>query len=111
MDGKASRDDITEYLARVKKLASSGEFDFVPRRKNLQSLAKHGLLPVDVKDEIIDLVVENYYKGPKQDYDPNRPGDIWEFIKKVDGVRFYIKLKIVHEKGSDILKCLSFHED
>lgn len=57
------------------------------------------------------LVVSDYYKGPKQDFDLKRPGDIWEFKKNVDTVQFYIKIKIVQENGVDIVKCLGFHED
>lgn len=111
MSNQASRSDITAFLARAKKLVLSGKYDFVPRRKCLQSLAKHGLTPVDAKDEIVGLVVADYYKGPKQDYDPMRPGDIWEFKKNIDETQFYIKLKIVNENGTDILRCLGFHED
>ena len=55
--------------------------------------------------------VGDYYKGPKQDYDPNRPGDIWEFKKNIDGIQFYVKVKIIQENGKDILKCIGFHED
>ena len=103
--------DITAYLTNVKKLMSAGKYDFVPRRKNMQALAQHGLTIADVKDEILGLVVGDYYKGPKQDFDPDRPGDIWEFKKSVDGITFYVKVKIVKENGEDILKCLGFHED
>lgn len=47
----------------------------------------------------------------KQDHDPNRPGDIWEFKKNIDGIQFYVKVKIVQENGEDILKCIGFHDD
>ena len=111
MGSHASTPDIVEYLARVKRLLSSGKYDFVPRRKNMQALAQHGLTITDAKNEILGLVVSDYYKGPKSDQDPNRPGDIWEFKKSINGKQFYVKVKIVHENGEDILKCLSFHED
>lgn len=92
-------------------MLSAGKYDFVPRRKNMQALAQHGLTIMDAKNEILGLVVSDYYKGSKQDLDPNRPGDIWEFKKNVDGIQFYVKVKIVQEDGEDILKCLGFHED
>ncbi len=95
----------------AKKLISAGKYDFVPRRKNMQALAQHGLTIMDAKNEILGLVVGDYYKGPKRDLDPNRTGDIWEFKKNIDGMKFYVKLKIVQENGKDILKCLGFHED
>lgn len=111
MNNQAGTSDITAFLARIKNLISAGKYDFVPRRKSMQALAKHGLTIIDAKDEILGLMVSDYYKGPKQDLDPNRPGDIWEFKKNIDGMRFYVKVKIVQENGEDILKCLGFHED
>ena len=111
MSNQASTSDITTFLTEVKRLLSAGKYDFVPRRKNMQALAQHGLTITDAKNEILGLVVGDYYKGPKRDFDPNRPGDIWEFKKNIDGMQFYVKVKIVRENGEDILKCLAFHED
>jgi hypothetical protein len=108
---QASTSDITAFLENVKRLVSLGKYDFVPRRKNMQALAQHGLTIADAKAEILELVVSDYYKGPKQDLDPNRSGNIWEFKKNVDGIQFYVKLKVVQENGEDVLKCLGFHED
>ena len=79
MGNQASITDITTFLEKMKKLVSGGKYDFVPRRKNMQALAQHGLTITDAKNEILGLVVSDYYKGPKQDLDPNRPGDVWEF--------------------------------
>ena len=103
--------DIVAYLIQIKALVSKGKYDFVPRRKNMLALSHYGLTIQDVKDEILSLTINDYYKGPKQDYNPTRPGDIWEFKKNIDNTQFYIKVKITEENGADILKCLSFHED
>lgn len=111
MGNQASASDVAAYLSKVKKLLSIGKYDFVPRRKNMLALAQHGLTVIDAKNEILGLAVGDYYKGPKQDLDTNRPGDIWEFKKNIDGMQFYVKVKIVKENGEDILKCLGFHED
>ena len=111
MINQVNTSDITAYLTVLKRLLSEGKYDFVPRRKNMQALAKHGLTITDAKNEILELVVDDYYKGPKQDLDPNRQGEIWEFKKTIDGIQFYIKVKIVHENGEDIMKCIGFHED
>ncbi len=111
MSSRASVVDIRNFLTTAKSLMSTGKYDFVPRRKNMQALAAHGLSIMDAKSEILSLLVGDYYKGPKRDFDPSRPGDIWEFKKSVDGVQFYVKLKIVQENGSYILKCIGFHED
>ncbi|MBO5031984.1 MAG: type II toxin-antitoxin system MqsR family toxin [Lachnospiraceae bacterium] len=111
MSNQVSTSDIAAYLSEIKKLLSAGKYDFVPRRKNMQALAQHGLTITDAKNEILGLVVDDYYKGPKQDLDSNRSGDIWEFKKDIDGIQFYVKVKITQENGEDILKCLGFHED
>jgi hypothetical protein len=111
VDNKASTTDIISFLETMKRLVSAGKYDFVPRRKNMQALAKHGLTIVDAKIEILGLVVDDYYKGPKRDLDPNKTGDIWEFKKDVGGAQFYVKVKITQENGADILKCLGFHDD
>ena len=57
MSNQTSAADITTYLTKVKKLLSAGKYDFVPRRKNMQALAQHGLTIADVKNEILGLVV------------------------------------------------------
>ena len=111
MGNTASNSDLTLFLEKAKQLISAGKYDFVPRRKNMQALAQHGMTIADAKAEMSELVVGDYYKGPKQDLDPNRPGDIWEFKKQVNGTQFYVKVKIVRENGENILKCLGFHED
>ena len=111
MTGHANKSHISAYLTEVKELVSNGEYDFVPRRKNMQSLAHHGLTLIDAKEEILGLVFENYYMGPKGDFDTDRPGDVWEFKKIINGTRFYIKLKITEENGEKVLKCLGFHEE
>ena len=106
-----NRGDINGFLQEAKKLVSEGRYDFVPRRKNMQSLARYGLTITDAKSEILGLVVGDYYKGPKKDFDAGRPGDIWEFKRIINGIQFYIKLKIAQENNAEVLKCLGFHED
>ena len=59
MSNQASTTDIASYLTEVKKLLSAGKYDFVPRRKNMQALAQHGLTIADAKNEILGIVQEN----------------------------------------------------
>lgn len=108
---QAGAPDISGFLACAKKLMTKEKYVFVDRRKNLQALSGCGLTIADAKSEIIGLVVGDYYKGPKQDFDKTQPGEIWEFKKNIDGKQFYVKLKIQNQNGEDVLKCLSFHED
>lgn len=108
---QTSTSDISNFLVKAKKLMAAGKYVFVPREKNMQALSNHGITIADAKSEIMGLMVKDYYKGPKQDFDSLQNGDIWEFKKDVDGDKFYVKLKIQNRNGEDILKCLSFHED
>ena len=59
MSNQASTTEIANYLTEVKKLLSAGKYDFVPRRKNMQALAQHGLTIADAKNEILGIVQEN----------------------------------------------------
>ncbi|MBO4653306.1 MAG: type II toxin-antitoxin system MqsR family toxin [Lachnospiraceae bacterium] len=111
MNTRATTSDIEAFLAKVRDLLSAGRYDFVPRRKNLLALEQHGFTIADAKDEIKGLTVEDYYKGPKTDFDSKRPGDIWEFKKLVNERQFYVKIKIVEGDGEAVLKCIGFHED
>lgn len=60
MGNQASTIDITAFLEKMKRLISAGKYDFVPRRKNMQALAQHGLTITDAKNEILGLVVGAY---------------------------------------------------
>lgn len=111
MNTKPNMIEIESFLKEAKSLIRKGKYDFVPRRKNMQSLAKYGLSIIDAKEEIVELKVENYYKGPKEDFDRTRPGAIWEFKKQIDSNLFYVKLKITEINGERVLKCIGFHED
>ena len=111
MNTKPNMIEIESFLKEVKSLIRKGKYDFVPRRKNMQSLAKYGLSIIDAKEEIGDLKVENYYKGPKEDFDRTRTGAIWEFKKQINSTLFYVKLKVTEVNGECVLKCIGFHED
>lgn len=111
MSSQANISDITQFLEKMKILVSAGKYDFVPRRKNMQALALHGLTIADAKEEILGLVVGDYYKGPKKDFDQSKPGDVWEFKKMIDNNQFYVKMKITQRNEEEIVKCLGFHDD
>lgn len=111
MNTKPNMIEIESFLKEAKSLIRKGKYDFVPRRKNMQSLAKYGLSIIDAKEEIGDLKVKNYYKGPKEDFDRTRTGAIWEFKKQINSTLFYVKLKVTEVNGERVLKCIGFHED
>lgn len=109
MCNMADRKEVTAFVQNMKSLVSEGAYDFVPRKKNLSALAKSGMTIRDVKEALLGLTTDDYYKGPKKDF--TRPGEVWEFKKKIDEIQFYIKVKIVNAGDKKILKCLGFHED
>ena len=106
-------EEIQKILIQCKKLVAQHKLEFIPRDKNLQSLAKHGMQIEDAEDELMELNVNDYISGPQKERNPqiHKNGDIWIFKKKIDGIWFYIKLKISIENNHTRLKCLSFHED
>ena len=100
---------VLQYLVRAKRLVSDGYWTLIPRKKNLDSLSNLGLSAKDVKTALLSLEAKDYERGPELDY--SHSGDVWIFKKSVLDTDFYIKLKIdVANDGTEILKCLSFHE-
>ncbi len=100
---------VLQYLEKVKGLVSSGRWSFIPRKKNIDSLASYGLTLQDAKEEILSLNSSDYKRGPEADY--SYSGDVWIFKRSIGGTDFYIKLKIdTANDGLEIVKCLSFHD-
>jgi hypothetical protein len=99
---------INEFLRNFKKIATSGRgIDIVDRRKNLESLSKLEITKRNCREEILSLSVGDYCEGPKPDKD--KPGEIWEFGRKIRNKEVYIKLKIAQVGEEMIAKCISFH--
>ncbi len=103
--------EILKFLENAKELLAKGDFIFVRRNKNLQSLADHGLTILDAKNEIFSLELSDYYKGPEDDDDPKYTGVVWTFRKIIGSNIFYVKLKIQICDHKEFLKCISFHTD
>lgn len=105
---EGKKEGIRRFLREFKEIATGRRgIDIVDRRKNMQALAKLGLTKKNCREEILNLSVEDYCDGPKPDKD--RPGEVWEFGKLIEGKELYIKLKIAQVKDVKLAKCLSFH--
>ena len=94
------RDLVRQFLKEFKSIGSHGRgIDIVHRKKNLGSLAKLGLNFKNCKDEIQNLSVADYCKGPEPDTD--KPGEVWEFRKQKDFVLIAIdaQQKIRYERS------------
>ncbi len=97
---------LDEFLRQLQVELAANRWVLIPRSKNLQSIAAHGLTLRDVYRAISHLSDKNYSKGPM----PDRNGDptpVWIFRKKIGGKQFYIKLKLDPQVG---VKCISFHD-
>jgi len=99
---------INDYLIRIKSAISEGRYKFVGREKNLKSITEAGLLIRHVKDVIFKLTYRNYFNGPEQEKD-NRfpPGEYLFFGKEIEGIDFFIKLKLENVLNEDFCICIS----
>jgi len=93
------------FLFQFKEFAQK-KFSFAERDKSLDTIARLGITVPQVKNEILGLIYEDYYRGPIPDTDP-RGGEYWEFGKTICGKQVFIKLKVVSKHNMAI--CFSFH--
>ncbi len=101
-------EEIKQFLLRVRvELTKPGRFELIPRSANLKCLADLGLTVAAAISEIMSLTYHDYYQGPSPDDNTAKPGDVWVFVKRIDGIYVYIKLKLDADRGC---VCLSFHE-
>lgn len=101
---------IEVFLTRFKSLSVREGIRLEKRKepeKRLDSLSINYEIALEL---IMDLTVEDYSEGPKDDKDQSYDGTVWIFGKEVNEKMAYIKLKIDIKKGQEIPKCLAFHE-
>lgn len=73
-------------------------------------LLKHGILLEDAERVINKLTVDDYYKGPLENYDEmKRKRELWIFKKEALGMDLYIKL--IPFNKNRYIAVVSFHED
>ena len=96
------------FLISIKEAVASGQFTVVPRKKNLDTLAKTGITVGHLKKIISDLTPENYISGP--DPDLAIPDEkLWVFGVELESIEYYLKLKLIFQKDKWNLICISFH--
>jgi hypothetical protein len=105
-----SSNEISMFLAQVKKALDSDNYIILDRREKYQStLALLGIITMDVIDDIKELsVYDNWQKRP--DNNPSFPGDVWICKKHLRGQCIYIKLKIQNSSSGRLL-IMSYHID
>ena len=96
---------VTLFLVQFKEFAQN-TFTFAERNKSQNTIAHLGITIPQVKQEILGLTYEHYYRGPIPDTGP-KGGEYWEFGKTICGQEIFIKLKTVSKDG--VAVCFSFH--
>lgn len=94
-----------KFLGDFKKAINNTGLELIPRRVNLDTIARLGLTIKQVRDIIVALKYSNYSSGPELDQDGSN-GEIWVFGYDLAGEMLYIKLKLAGGKA----KCISFHK-
>jgi hypothetical protein len=100
------RDEVEAFLNDFKQKARFFDIVFHPRDKNNEALLTLGITAKQREEIVMGLTVENYYKGPTDDIDPNRP-EYYEFGISIKSREIYIKLSL--GKFNKSPHCMSFH--
>ena len=94
----------------IKRLVTedkNGEkFVFVNRQKNKNFMLKFGLNIDDIKCIILDLEIDDYYKGPEED-EAGFKGEVWIFTPTFQNTKLYIKMRL---DNNVLVICISVHE-
>ena len=101
---------VRQKLTIIKKLVTKDKngdkFILVNRDKNRNFMLEYGLLTNDIKDIILNLEVDDYYKGPEED-DAGFEGEIWVFTPTFQNIKLYIKIRLAN---NTVVICISIHE-
>lgn len=101
---------VRQKLTIIKKLVTKDKngdkFILVNRDKNRNFMLEYGLLTNDIKDIILNLEVDDYYRGPEED-DAGFEGEIWIFTPTFQNIRLYIKIRLAN---NTVVICISIHE-
>ena len=100
------RQKLTIIKELVTKDKNGDKFILVNRDKNRNFMLEYGLLTNDIKDIILNLEVDDYYKGPEED-DAGFEGEIWIFTPIFQNIKLYIKIRLAN---NTVVICISIHE-
>jgi hypothetical protein len=100
------RQKLTIIKQLVTKDINGDKFILANRNKNRTFMLEYGLLINDIKGIILNLEVDDYYKGPEKD-DAGFEGEIWIFTPIFQNTKLYIKIRI---DNNTLVICISIHE-
>jgi hypothetical protein len=99
------------FLLRLRKVWTNRSCVILsPRGKNIESMARLGLVMEDIRTMCIELVPQEKIAGPCED-DKGRPGQIWIFHHMYRGQMMYLKLSLRTVNDKDYLTIVSCHEE
>lgn len=94
--GKATREQVAEFLTAFKAAMDLGFWHLKNREKNLQGIEALGLTINGAKETIGGLTPANYVSGPEPD-DTDASKEVWVFGAQVDQTEVYIKLRLAQD--------------
>lgn len=107
----STKEEVVENMLHdMREALAEGQYYFVSRTKNIESLSQLGLTVSDIIDELNELTYADYRSGPVADRDFPDTDKLWIFKKKICNEVFYIKLKVEYQTNKRV-KVLSFHID
>lgn len=102
--------EIEKILADMRYAIDNHKYRLVERKKNMDTLARLGIMMSDAVEEIYGLTPSDYYSGPMIDRDRPLSDRLWVFKKGISGSIIYIKFKVQYQENGNGL-ILSFHID
>ena len=100
------RQKLTIIKQLVTKDKNGDKFILINRDKNRNFLLEYGLLINNIKDIILNLEINDYYKGPEKD-EAGFEGEIWVFTPTFQNIKLYIKIRL---NNNTLVVCISIHE-
>lgn len=105
-----TKQGVDAFLKEFRACWPKTGYTVIEREKNDDALGILGITPNHRQNIILSLTNKDYIAGPENDEDESS-GEIWKFIKRVNGYQIYIKLKIFEVNNKTYAKCISFHPD
>lgn len=102
-----SKQEVEAFLTHFKEKMEVWDVLFFDNRaKNAQALADWEVPPIQRKEALKQLAVEDFSEGPFED-EFIAGGEMWVFGKMFKGTETYIKITM-GQPGSSVI-CISFH--
>jgi len=103
------RRQVVQFLKEFTNCIDETDFILKKRKINDETIIKLGYNRRQIKDVFYTLTPDDYIDGPQ--IDTLHGGSYWEFVKDIEDLVVYIKIKIhTRRDGTDLPYCYSFHE-